>query len=312
MLPPTRQRITAASFVCGPSIDATYCLFSTLLVCCRSSNVETQWLNAESCKKRETLWKLQAIYKLSKDVVCFLHEMNCLVVCSPIACINFKRHLTKRNSRMKPNVDICAGSPEQKAQMIFEMYDLDHSGELNREEGSNMIRWRTKERINPYSSEGFWILKTNVYWARVLNAFVAGFLNPFCVFITWSKWLSCKLTPWWQILNKRITHGVSSCTPIDTGIEKIWLCYNRYLNVWCRVLVNKVETRLETKTWIFDAENRALKIFMQITISKPSEKYLVFVFLKDSESAPNLGRLAGFDFYYKQKMTEKLPIFDWS
>jgi len=41
---------------------------------------------------------------------------------------------------MKPNVDICAGSPEQKAQMIFEMYDLDHSGELNREEGSNMIR----------------------------------------------------------------------------------------------------------------------------------------------------------------------------
>uniref|UniRef100_H2ZJJ3 NAD(P)H oxidase (H2O2-forming) n=1 Tax=Ciona savignyi TaxID=51511 RepID=H2ZJJ3_CIOSA len=32
------------------------------------------------------------------------------------------------------------GSPEQKAKMLFEMYDVDHSGEINREEGRNMIK----------------------------------------------------------------------------------------------------------------------------------------------------------------------------
>uniref|UniRef100_H2ZJJ0 NAD(P)H oxidase (H2O2-forming) n=1 Tax=Ciona savignyi TaxID=51511 RepID=H2ZJJ0_CIOSA len=34
------------------------------------------------------------------------------------------------------------GSPEQKAKMLFEMYDVDHSGEINREEGRNMIKWQ--------------------------------------------------------------------------------------------------------------------------------------------------------------------------
>ncbi|CAK8698108.1 unnamed protein product [Clavelina lepadiformis] len=32
------------------------------------------------------------------------------------------------------------GSPEQKAKMLFDMYDLDHSGEINREESHDMIR----------------------------------------------------------------------------------------------------------------------------------------------------------------------------
>ncbi|XP_078488222.1 dual oxidase 2 isoform X1 [Ciona intestinalis] len=32
------------------------------------------------------------------------------------------------------------GSPEQKAKMLFDMYDVDHSGEINREEGRNMIK----------------------------------------------------------------------------------------------------------------------------------------------------------------------------
>ena len=41
---------------------------------------------------------------------------------------------------MSSNPKLLLGTPEQKAKMLFDMYDIDKSGEINREEASNMIR----------------------------------------------------------------------------------------------------------------------------------------------------------------------------